>query len=34
MELPRADFSAPDKEKMKRLNEIIEETGVEIADYK
>lgn len=34
MELPGADFSAPDKEKMKRLNEIIEETGVEIADYK
>ncbi|MBO5329867.1 MAG: glycyl-radical enzyme activating protein [Anaerotignum sp.] len=32
--LPSDDFAAPDKEKMKILNEIIEEVGVELADYK
>lgn len=33
-ELPCDDFSTPDKDKIRRFNEIIKEIGVEIADYK
>lgn len=33
-ELPCDAFAAPNKEKIKRLHEIIREIGVEIADYK
>lgn len=32
--LPSEDFSAPDAEKMRRLNEIIRKTGIVLADFK